>query len=291
MSSVNCSNFVEDPIRGEIICVDTAEVVADHVIQNSTPWRAYDSEEWFKRAHASAITHTVHDTGLVTDIKLVVKNHKMRMLSLKMRSLQKHLRVSKDQKKLVDALTKMNRLAAQLGLPDSVKETCGIILKKIISALNPRKSKLDLYVVAAIVLASRAHGIPLRARDVLALVNRSEQMYWRVMAEISFKLGTRIPKGRVPDPRAFLQKIVNNLGLSQKVYTLASIIINALKSRGYNEGKDPAGIAAAAVYVASIIMNEKKTQREVAKASEVTEVTIRNRYKDIVDKVEIQVFV
>ncbi len=291
MSGSNCSNFIEDPIRGELICLDTAEVIQDHMIQNTTPWRAYDSEEWLKRAHASTITHTVHDTGLVTDIKLVVKDHRMRMLSLKMRSLQRHLRVSKDQKKLVDALTKMNRVAAQLGLPDSVKETSGIILKKIVSALNPRKSKLDVYVAAAIVLAARAHGIPLRSKDVLTLVNGSEQLYWRVMAEISFKLGGSIPRGNIPDPRAFLQKIVNNLGLSQKVFTLASIIINVLKNRGYTEGKDPAGIAAAAVYVASIVMNEKKTQREVAKAAEVTEVTIRNRYKDIVDKVEIQVFV
>ncbi len=290
MSFAECKNIVEDPTRGEIICIDTGEVIADHLIQEGAPWRAYNTEEWMKRVHASSTTNVVHDSGLVTDIKLIAKNHRMKMMSLKFRSLQHKIRVAKDQRKLVEALTKMNKLAAQLGLPEAVKETAGILIKKIISTLNPRKSKLDVYVAAAVILAARLHNIPQRAKDVLPLLGIPEQLYWKAMTEIMFSIED-IPKRSTLDPRVFLQKIVTNLNLSQKVYTLASQIIAVLKQRGYTEGKDPAGIAAAAVYVASIIMNEKKTQREVANAANVTEVTIRNRYKDIVDKVEIRVYV
>ncbi len=288
--TVECRNVIEDPTRGEIICLDTGEVIADHLIQEGTPWRAYNAEEWMQRVHASSTTNVVHDSGLITDVKLIARDYKLKMKSLKLRSLQHRIRVSKDQRRLVEALTKMNKVAAQLGLPEAVKETAGILVKKIISNLNPRKSKIDVYVAVAIIQAARLHNIPLRAKDVLPLLGVSEQQYWRAVTEVTFSVDG-IPKKSTLDPRTFLQRIVANLGLSQRVYTLASRIIAVLKERGHTEGKDPAGIAAAAVYVASIIMNEKRTQREVASAANVTEVTIRNRYKDIVDKVEIYVYV
>jgi len=52
-------------------------------------------------------------------------------------------------------------------------------------------------------------------------------------------------------------------------------------------GRGPTGIAAAALYVASLIHGEKRTQREVADVAGVTEVTIRNRYKELIKKLKL----
>ncbi|MBN2367434.1 transcription initiation factor IIB family protein, partial [Candidatus Woesearchaeota archaeon] len=51
-------------------------------------------------------------------------------------------------------------------------------------------------------------------------------------------------------------------------------------------GRSPKGIAAGALYVASRIMNGKKTQAEIAKVTDVTEVTVRNTYKQFIDNLD-----
>ncbi len=286
--TMDCLNIVFDKERGELICADTGEVLSEHWIELGPDWRAYSGEEWMKRAHVGALTHTVHDSGLVTEIDTTVRSYRNKVKYTKLRQLQRKIRIDKSEKRLVEALTYMNQLCAILGMPDNVKETAGLIVKHIFSSLNPRHSKIKVYVVAAIIYAAKIHGIPIRAKELLPKLGISEDEYWRAISDLNFKV--RLPNIKVYlDPRAFLPSIISNLGLSQKVYLLASMMIDAMKRRGYTEGKDPAGIAAAAVYVASIISNEKRTQKTIAKAANVTEVTIRNRYRDIVDKLYIEV--
>lgn len=286
--SDQCTNVVFDKERGEIICVDTGEVLSEHWIELSPDWRAYNGEEWLRRAHVGALTHTVHDSGLITEIDLTIKNYRDKLKYAKLRQLQRKIRIDKDEKRLVEALAYMNQLCAILGLPDHVKETAGIIIKHMFGSLTFRHSKLKVYVIAAIVYAAKIHGIPIRAKELLPKFGISEDEYWKALSDLNFR--AKIPNIKAYlDPRAFLPSIVSNLGLSQRVYLLASMIIDVMKRRGYTEGKDPAGIAAAAIYVASIITNEKRTQKHVAKAAGVTEVTIRNRYRDIVDKLCIEV--
>jgi len=48
-------------------------------------------------------------------------------------------------------------------------------------------------------------------------------------------------------------------------------------------GKSPPGFAAAAIYSACLLCNQKKTQRAVADVAQVTEVTIRNRYQEQIE--------
>ncbi len=286
-----CTNVVYDDKSGSIICVDTGEVLEDHAIDPGPWWRVFSAEEWIQKTQASSITFSVHDLGLVTDIDLSASGFRARRRQLefsKMRKLHRQLRVKKEEKKLVEALMMMNKYAAMLGLPNEVKETAGQILKKLFTVMKPKQSKLSAYVAAALVKALKIHGIPRRVKEVLSVMGVSEEDYWNANSDISFKLNLA---SRPLDPRQFISKIVTNLGLSTRVMLVASKIIDVLKRRGYTEGKDPAGIAAAAVYVASIILNEKRTQKEIAMAANVTEVTIRNRYRDIIDKLYIEVLV
>ena len=54
-------------------------------------------------------------------------------------------------------------------------------------------------------------------------------------------------------------------------------------------GKSPRGVAAAALYIATIMNKEKNTQKEFAKAAEVTEVTVRNRYKRLIKDLSLRI--
>jgi transcription initiation factor TFIIB len=70
------------------------------------------------------------------------------------------------------------------------------------------------------------------------------------------------------------------------MHTALSIIDQA-KEQGITIGKAPGGLAAAALYIAGIIEDDRRTQREIAESANVTEVTVRNRYKDIVKRLGI----
>ncbi|RLG78031.1 MAG: transcription initiation factor IIB [Thermoprotei archaeon] len=286
--SCDPEHIVFDAIRGEQICIESGEVISDHITINSPEWRAYNYDEWLKRSRAGAAhTYKVHDHGLSTDIDLSKRKYREYSKMVKLRYIHRKMRVSKKDKKLVEALATMNRVCAILRTPEVVKETAGMFLKKIFDSLTVKKNKINAYIAAAVIIALRKHGIPVRHTEVLRYLNVSADEYWRVRAEISLALGGKAVA--LIDPRRYIPQIATKLGLSADVQLLASKIIDILKKRGFTEGKDPVGIAAASIYIASILMNEKRTQKEVAEAAQVTEVTIRNRYRDMIDKLMIEV--
>ena len=94
-------------------------------------------------------------------------------------------------------------------------------------------------------------------------------------------MGLRLP---IPDPLAFLSKLAANLGLEKSVEKKAEEILKRAKEVGISSGRDPAGVAAAAVYIAC---GGKLPQKDVAKAANVTEVTVRNRYREICDALKL----
>ncbi|MCI4436358.1 MAG: hypothetical protein JHC33_06050 [Ignisphaera sp.] len=284
---MQCTNTVFDPERGVVICADTGEIIEEMNIDVGPEWRAYTHEEYMERARTSTITQRVHDSGLATEIDTSINSYKSKRLAI----LQRKTRVGgKTSKKIVDALSHLNHMAALLNLPSQAIETAATILKKIFTTLQPRSDKLKILALASIVLAARKHNIPIRVKELITRFDISEEEYWKFMSEVYFKVNLSGELKAYVDPRKFLPSIVNNLGVSQKVFVIAAKIIDVLKREGLTEGKDPAGIAAASVYIASILADEKKTQKQVAEAANVTEVTIRNRYRDIINRLTITVY-
>lgn len=293
--TASCSNIVMDYERGVIVCAETGEVIDENNILFAPEWRAFNADEWQKRAHSGAISQTVHDTGLTTDIGVrdignTLVSHREYMRILKLRYLNRKVRVNKQDRKLVEALSKLNHVCAVLNTPEQVKETAAVILKKIFFVLQPRKDDLLPIALLSVILASRKHGIPIRVKQIINDFGITEDRYWKLLSEVHMKVDISEFKS-YNDPRSFLPSIISNLKVSQRVHVLSSKIIESLKKKGLVEGKDPAGIAAAVVYIAAIVLDEKKTQKEVAKAANVTEVTVRNRYRDIIDKITITVYI
>jgi len=90
-------------------------------------------------------------------------------------------------------------------------------------------------------------------------------------------------------PSYYIRRFSNQLGLASNVETVAVRILNAATTMRLTSGRGPLGIAAAATYIASALVNERRTQREIAEQANVTEVTIRNRYKELIESLEIVV--
>jgi transcription initiation factor TFIIB len=85
------------------------------------------------------------------------------------------------------------------------------------------------------------------------------------------------------DPNSYVPRFVSDLGLSEETERQARDLIDNAKSSGILSGKSPVGLAAASVYAAALLTNEKVTQSEVSRVADISEVTIRNRYKELLE--------
>jgi transcription initiation factor TFIIB len=85
----------------------------------------------------------------------------------------------------------------------------------------------------------------------------------------------------IADPIKSVARIASKAGLSEKIQRRAIEILRKAAEMRISAGKDPMGLAAAALYIACVLENGNKTQKDIAEAAGVTEVTIRNRYKGL----------
>jgi len=83
--------------------------------------------------------------------------------------------------------------------------------------------------------------------------------------------------------------IVRKLGLGSEVEVTSKNILEKALSSGFIAGKSPLSLAAAAVYIACSLTDNKRTQRQIAEATGVTEVTIRNRSKELIRSLDINI--
>ncbi|MET1101581.1 MAG: TFIIB-type zinc ribbon-containing protein, partial [Pyrodictiaceae archaeon] len=270
-------------VEGRLVCTNCGYVFYEQLFDVGPEWRAYDGEERVRRSRVgSPLSARVHDGGLTTYI--YAKRRDLR--SQKLAALQARLRV-KGHEKLIQLLSEVNSIASRLRLPQRVAETFALIMRKLYSQGMLRKSNFYEYMAAAIVIAARINRHELSMYEVAKALGVNKDRVWAAYRRIVSRLG--VQAARPPNPSAFVERITSQLGLSSQVSTLAMKLVSLLIETRIAQGKPPQALAAAAVYLASILLDEKRNQTQVARTIGVTDATIRNRYRDIVDNFYIEV--
>jgi transcription initiation factor TFIIB len=189
------------------------------------------------------------------------------------------------ERNLAQAMSEMDRLTSQLGLSRSIKELAAMLYRKLIIKRLVRSRSIDAMVAASIYAACRLRKTPRSLREIARYSRVSKKKIGQHYRLIIRKLKLRMP---IADPVNYVPRMITELGLSGEVQQkVIKILKQAKKKNRLVMGRDPRGIAAAAIYVASILANSPVTQREIAAVAGITEVTVRNRYKEIVRKLEI----
>jgi len=286
-----CKEVIFDHERGEFVCTGCGLVLYEHVVDRGPEWRAFTREEKERRARTGApLTLTIHDKGLSTLIDWRNKDASGKDLSLSERihayKLRKwHMRVrmhTSADRNLVQAMNELERLASLMDLPQTVKESAALLYRIALESGMIRGRSISAMVAAVLYAACRIHGIP-RKLDEVARESRISKKelgkYYRLLYGILKKTPYAIP---FSDPLNFVKRFGSELNVSGLTIQKAIDILKKAKEKGLTAGKDPTGLAAAALYLAAIVTGERRTQREVAEVARVTEVTIRNRYKELV---------
>jgi transcription initiation factor TFIIB len=286
--SCSSEDIVRDSVTWEVKCGNCGLVIEEAVVDQGPEWRSYNQEQRLARERAgSPMTLRVHDRGLNTTIGISSTKNKIKAIKLK-RNNDK-VRVQRKDKKLVTALSVLNSVCAKLEVTPVIRENAALIIRKLVEENHLRRINLIAVAAAAVLKACNMTGIPKTLPDVIRTLGVKKEEIWEAEDRISKAFPTnRLLKVRV-DVRDYIPRIVSQLRLPEQLVVKSSELVNMVKEVGLTSGKGQLAIGAAAVYILSVLLDLKKTQKEIAETLGITEVTIRNRYRDIVDNFEIEV--
>jgi len=291
------TRVMRDHESAEIVCMNCGYVIAAKLADQGPEWRAFDHEQRSKRTRVGApLTFTIHDKGLSTMIDWHDRDIYGRRLSpsqkaqvYRLRKWQRRIRVSDaTERNLAFALSEISKIANSLNLPKNILETASVIYRKAVKEHLIRGRSIQGVTSAAIYMACRQCNLA-RTLDEIAeasTIDKKEvgRSYRFLVKELNFF----VPPLK---PSQYITKFSNQLSMQGKVEEIAHKTLMAAKSLKLTSGRGPTGIAAAASYIASVLTGERKTQREIAEIAQVTEVTIRNRYKELVERLWFEITV
>jgi transcription initiation factor TFIIB len=278
-------NLIHDGEVGETICGDCGLVIYEQMMDKGPEWRAFTQQEKASRSRVGSPTsYSIHDKGLSTTISQVDRDafgrklpQSTRLQMWRLRKWQIRSRVhSSVDRNLSQAMSELERLSSKISISPSIKEKSALIYRKALEKGLVRGRSINAIASAALYAACRESKTPRTLREIAeaSLVDRKDvaRCYRLLLQELRFSMP-------VADSLTYVSKIAEKNRISGKVQGAAIKILADAKRRRFAAGKDPMGLAAAALYIACLQHNEKITQKDIAEAAGVTEVTVRNRYK------------
>lgn len=286
---------MRDYDAAEVVCMACGYVIQEKLSNPGPEWRAFDDEQKTKRTRVGApLTYTIHDKGLSTvidwrDKRAVGKKFDpaQRMELYRLRKWQRRVRVSDaTERNLAVALSELSKISSSLNLPKNIIETASVIYRKAIKKRLIRGRSIHNVTAAAVYMSCRQCGVPRTLDEIAGASTLNKKDIGRSYRFMVRELDTFVPPST---SRNYAARFSNKLIVSGKAEAIAIKILEIAKQMKLTSGRGPTGIAAAATYIATVLMNERKTQREIAEIANVTEVTIRNRYKELLERLFIEV--
>jgi transcription initiation factor TFIIB len=283
---------VADPDTGELIRKDTGEVISDNLLSQEKEWRSFDSEEADNRARVGAPTSLAfHDKGLSTMIgkettdasgNIIDNATQMRMGRLRMWNSRSQSH-SPTERNLQQAFSMLSRIKDRLGLPNHVTEKAAYTYRKAQERGLIRGDTIGSVLAASIYVAVRQSGVPRTLDDISEISDIKPGEVARSYRRIISELDIKVP---LIDPRKYVVKVANKLNFDEKIRRKALELMEQAQKKNLAVGKDPISIAASILYIVNLAERKPRTQAEIAKAAGVTEVTVRNRSKELRKKLD-----
>jgi transcription initiation factor TFIIB len=288
-SECGSSLLLRDAENAEIVCGNCGFVVKTNLTDRGPEWRAFTPEERKQKVRVGAPqTFMLHDKGLSTKIDwrdISGFSPKKRAQLYRIRQWQQRSRVSSStEKNLAIALSEISRISDTLNLPRNILESSAITYRKAVNEGLIRGRSIKGIATAATYLACRQSKL---VRTVAELSKVSGINKKEIASNYRFlvrKLKIFVPPVK---PNQHITKLSNQMGLDGMTEGIAHKILIGAKKQKLTSGRGAKGIATAACYIASIVAGDYRTQREFAEAADLTEVTIRNRYREMMRRLKI----
>lgn len=294
-SECGSEELITDQHTGEMVCTQCGTVLREASIDTGPEWRAFSLQQQQDLTRTGApLTYTIHDKGLSTTISWKSLDGTGRRMNAEEQRRQYRLRkwqrrtTSSDsiQRNLTQALSELNRITNQLNLPKNVAETAAMIYRRAVHKQLIKGRTIQAMVAASIYTACRQCTVIRSLEDVADAANISRKEAARNYRFLYNELNTEVPQ---VDRDNLISNYVSKLRISGLTEQKARRILEEAEEQKLTIGKAPEGITAACIYIACRLMEEHRTQGEIARVAQITEVTIRNRYKELMRNLEFTV--
>ncbi len=279
--------FVFQKTTGEVVCRVCGYVAKVSNVDFGPEWRSFEGDEVDRSRAGPPQTALMADRGLGSVLGTYGYGgfEKGKMSESRRRDLQRvktwisrTSSVSSHDRNLQNALNTLQKLGEKLFVPKQVLERAAEIYRQALAKDLVRGRAINSIVAASLYLALREMGTPRTQKQMAKVANIDKKELGRCYRLLIKTLNIKPP---VIDPIAYVHAIALEAGYPQQVTVYAEKIIKLAKKMKITAGKDPVGLAAAAVYYAALINGQKVTQRDIANAADITEVTVRNRCKSL----------
>lgn len=296
------ATLVDDIQNGEIICSGCGVVVADQIADNGPETLNASMEDKMKLARATGhTTYSQHDLGITTDISISNKDYSGNTINNQvvhqmnnLRKWQQRVRVSTPrERRLSNIFTKMNEACNHLHLPKNVQETAAIIYRSLEGHVEVKGKSVVSITAATIFMACKQCDVVKSMEEICKQMCDPKEVKSKTKLAGKYYRAIVMEMGQTTAPIVTMDKYISKISnMSQtdvRVERLALEIAQKTKDSSIADGKAPNGIAAAYLYVASVLLGQNMLQRDVSSVAGVTEVTIRNRCKDILTKYKLKI--
>ncbi len=278
--------ILTDSTTGEMVCGVCGFVISERPEDSGREWRSFTDDKTDKTRTGAGTSLTRHDRGLTTIIDPTNRDSTGRPLSASMKSSLKRLRRWDRRRKanktsdrnLQRAMSELIKMKEKLGISDAIVEKAAYIYRKALEKKLVRGRSIPELIAATLYAACRESGTPRTLNDISSAINITRKSLALCYRLIVKELDLKMP---LVDSVQCIARIASQVGSSEKTKRHAMKILKKAEESQIASGKDPMGLAASALYLASLKMGEKNSQKEIALAAGVTEVTIRNRCKGL----------
>lgn len=286
----NSGRPIADPESGETICSNCGFVFSDKALESRAEWRTFSAGRNSERVRVgSPISLTQHDMGLATIIGKSDKDSSGQKLDPSMHSIIHRLRTwnfrtqihTSAERNRMQAFNELARVKDKLGLSDAIIEKTAYIYRKAQEKHLTRGRSVSAILAAAVYIACREMGASRTLADIATAMDVKRKIISRSHRILINELDINVPP---VDLVKCIAKIANKMNIDEKTKRMAMHTMVDLVDREISTGKSPMGLAASVLYTSCIRNDENTTQKNVAEAAGVTEVTIRNRIKDLRSK-------
>jgi transcription initiation factor TFIIB len=288
LSSATCPEcggyLLTDHTIGEIACCSCGLIIHEQRLDQTPEYRAYTKREQQVKIRVGPSSFVFHDKGLATTFNPfydAIGNRLPVHEQLKMRRLQKwnrRMHQHERERNFSHAMTEITRLIAALHLPTNIQENAAILYRKAYGHKLIRGRSIKGMAAAAVYAACRLTQIPTRLQNLVTMSPCRRKEIAKSYRLIHQYLNLHMP---LDNSVTYVAKIASRLNLDPSTQQQAITLLNHARQKQGLVGKMPAGLAGAALYIASRMRGNAITQAQIAAAAEVTEVTIRNRFRSL----------
>lgn len=275
--------------HGEVFCGDCGIIISQDSVDYGPDWRGGDEDEDVERRAGTPLTPMIHDNGLSTVFNPYEQdkngNHiphdkQKRLQRMETWNERYSTRDNKD-RNLKRALGELQRMSSALEIPEDVTETASVIYRRMVDEDLLLGQSIESMTTAALYIAARQHGKP-RPIDDFVMVSQVpselvERAYRHTIRNLKLELKPARPEQYINQIISDIEHLIDERQLVEKL--TKEMLENARDEQLLN-GKNPVACSAGAVYAACLVTEQDVTQTDVSQSAKLSNVTIRNRYRD-----------